>query len=63
MDVKTWVYDSTKIQGVSEGNFSILGNDAIGHCKKEVRVHMCILPWLGGGGMETTTRYGNLMTQ
>jgi hypothetical protein len=61
MDVKTWVYDSTKIQGVSKGNFNILGNYTIGHCKKEVRVHMCILPV--GGGMETTIRYGNLMTQ
>jgi hypothetical protein len=42
MAVKTRVYDSTKIQGVSEGKISILGIDGIGHCKKEVRMYMRI---------------------
>jgi hypothetical protein len=43
MAVKAQVYDSTKIQGVSEGKFIILGSDGIGHCKKEVCLHICII--------------------
>jgi hypothetical protein len=43
MAVKTQDYDSTKIQGVSEGKVSNLRSDGIGHCKKKVCMYMCVI--------------------